>query len=422
MALALGIGLLFGLECGWRTRDAAAGSRSAGIRTFALSGMLGGISGALAQIWPGGTSIGGSIVLAAGFATYAAVMTVFVREENRAENTFSATTAVAGMLAYLLGAYALIGDMRIAAGAAVAATALLAVREGLHGWVASITWPELRSGLVLLAMSFIALPIVPNDPIGPFGGVNPREVWAIAVVLALVSFIGYASVKYLGPSHGILLAAAAGGLISSTAVTVTNARRAAVGEAPHRLLAAGVAAATAVSFFRVFAIVAVLQPRLLALVGPALLGAALAAVGFAAIAAFRSAAGDQIQPELKFQNPFGFLNVVGFAIVLAAIIVLGRAVGETFGAAGAVSGAILIGLADVDAVTVSITHLTPSPLTMWQGAQAILAATASNTLAKAAIGAAIGGGRFAAGIAALALACMIAAALVFGLTIALLPG
>jgi len=229
-------------------------------------------------------------------------------------------------------------------------------------------------------------------------------------------------VKYLGPSHGILLAAAAGGLISSTAVTVTNARRAAVGEAPHRLLAAGVAAATAVSFFRVFAIVAVLQPRLLALVGPALLGAALAAVGFAAIAAFRSAAGDQIQPELKFQNPFGFLNVVGFAIVLAAIIVLGRAVGETFGAAGAVSGAILIGLADVDAVTVSITHLTPSPLTMWQGAQAILAATASNTLAKAAIGAAIGGGRFAAGIAALALACMIAAALVFGLTIALLPG
>jgi uncharacterized membrane protein (DUF4010 family) len=132
----LGIGLLFGLERGWRTRDAAAGSRSAGIRTFALSGLLGGLTGAIAQIWLGGASIGGSSVLAAGFATFAAVITVFVREENRADSTFSATTAVAAMLTYLLGAYAFVGDMRIAAGAAVAATALLALREGLHGWVA----------------------------------------------------------------------------------------------------------------------------------------------------------------------------------------------------------------------------------------------------------------------------------------------
>jgi uncharacterized membrane protein (DUF4010 family) len=422
MALALGIGLLFGLERGWRTRDAAAGSRSAGIRTFALSGLLGGITGAIAQVWLGAASIGGSIVLAAGFATYAAVMTVFVREENRADNTFSATTAVAGMLTYLLGAYAFVGDMRIAAGAAVAATALLAVREGLHGWVASINWPELRSGLVLLAMTFIALPIVPNDPIGPFGGVNPREVWAIAVVLAFVSFIGYASVKYLGPNRGILLAAAAGGLVSSTAVTVTNARRAAAGEAPHGLLVAGVAASTAVSLFRMLAILAALQPGLLTLVGPALVAAALAAVGFAVVSVSRSTAGGQPHLELNFQNPFGFWNVVGFALLLAAIIVLGRAVSEAFGAVGAVSGAVLVGLADVDSVTVSVARMTPGPLTMPQAAYAILAATGSNTFTKAAIGASIGRGRFAAGIAAMASGCMIAAGLVFGLTIALLPG
>src|SRR5215207_385740 len=102
--------------------------------------------------------------------------------------------------------------------------------EELHGWVAKITWLELRSGLVLLGMTFIALPIVPSDPIGPFGGVNPREVWIIAIVLACVSFIGYAAVKYFGARRGLLLAAAAGGLASSTAVTIANARHAARGE------------------------------------------------------------------------------------------------------------------------------------------------------------------------------------------------
>ena len=121
-------------------------------------------------------------------------------------------------------------------------------------------WPELRSGLLLLAMTFIALPIMPGDPIGPFGGVNPREVWIIAIVLARASFNGYVAVNYLAASRGVLLAAAAGGLVSSTAVT---ARRAAVHEGPPELLAAGVSVATAVSFLRVFAIAAALQPSLL---------------------------------------------------------------------------------------------------------------------------------------------------------------
>ena len=112
-------------------------------------------------------------------------------------------------------------------------------------------------------MTFIALPLVPDDPVGPFGGVNPREIWLIAIVLAGVSFLGYAAVKYFGERHGVLLAAAAGGLVSSTAVTLANARRAAAGEGSPQLLAAGVSLATAVSFVRVLAIVAVLRPSLL---------------------------------------------------------------------------------------------------------------------------------------------------------------
>src|SRR5262249_43640749 len=137
---------------------------------------------------------------------------LFSSEENRAAGTYSATTAIAAMLTFALGAYALVGDMRIAAAAAVAAAGIPATREAIHGLVEKITWPELRSGLVLLAMTCIALPILKDDPIGPFGGVNPREVWIIAILLAGISFLGYLAVKVLGVSRGVLLAAAAGGV------------------------------------------------------------------------------------------------------------------------------------------------------------------------------------------------------------------
>jgi uncharacterized membrane protein (DUF4010 family) len=414
IALALGIGLLIGLERGWRTREAESGSRAAGIRTFAISGLLGGIVGAIAAAAGG---IASAIVFAAGFAAYAAMITVFTRAENKAAGTVSATTAVAGMLTFALGVYAALGDVHVAAAAAVAATAILALREELHGWVEKITWPELRSGLVLLAMTFIALPIVPSDPIGPFGGVDLREVWIIAITLAGVSFIGYVAVKYLGASRGVLVAAAAGGLVSSTAVTVTNARRAAAGEGSPRLLAAGVAVATSVSFMRVLTIAAVMQPRLLLLIGPTLVASALVAVGIGLVSAFWRRSGAARQQSVEFRNPFGFWSVVGFAIFLAAIIVLGRMVGETFGAAGAIVGAIAVGLVDVDSLTISMARLTPETLALRDAGYAILAAVISNTVSKIAIGAAMGRGRFAAEIAVMAMLCIVVGGAALALTL-----
>ncbi|MPZ35722.1 MAG: DUF4010 domain-containing protein [Rhodospirillales bacterium] len=416
LAVALGIGLLIGLERGWKSREAEAGSRTAGIRTFAISGLLGGLIGALAQA-AGGVNAAAGVILAFGFMTYSAVIAAFCREENRADETFSATTAVAAMLTFALGAYALVGDVRIAAAGAVATAGLLAARENLHGWVKHITWPELRSGLVLLAMTFIALPIVPDDPIGPFGGVGPREVWLIAIVLAGVSFVGYAAVKYFGASHGVLLAAAAGGLVSSTAVTATNARRAAAGEGSARLLAAGVSLATAVSFLRVLAIVAVLKPSLLLLTAPALLVAIAVVAGHAVISVYWQDFKDGEQTTVEFRNPFDFWSVVGFAVLLAVIIVIGRALGEGVGATGAIIGAAAMGLADVDAVTVSMARLVPDPLSVQQVTYAILAAVATNMLAKLAIGATVGRGTFAIELAVMSTATILAAALTLWLSV-----
>ena len=419
-AVALAIGLLVGLERGWRTREETSGSRAAGIRTFAISGLLGGVLGALATAIGGVASAGGGTVIGIGFAAYAAVIAAFCLDENRADKTYSATTAIAAMATFALGAYTLVGDVRVGAAGAVAVAVVLAMRESLHGWVANITWPELRSALVLLAMTVIALPIVPDAAIGPYGNVNPREIWLIAIVLAGVSFAGYVAVKYLGTTHGTLLAGAAGGLVSSTAVTITNARHASGDTRSSRILAAGVALASGVMFLRVLVIAAVLNASLIALLAPALLTAALAAVAYALIAGYWRGRDEAAVQEIAFRNPFSFWSVVGFALLLAVVLVAGRALGETFGASGAIAGAAIAGLFDVDAITVSMARLAPQPLDTRSAALAIIVAAASDTLSKVAIGASLGGRRFALELAAMALACFLPGGIALWATLSLL--
>ena len=417
-AVALGIGLLIGLERGWRTREMQSGSRTAGIRTFAVSGLLGAVAAALSQA----AGTGAGFVLGASFAAFAAVMIVFCREENKASGNFSATTAIAGILTFSLGAFALIGDMRVAAAAAVATAGILAAREDIHGWVERITWPELRSALVLLAMTFIVLPIVPDDPIGPFGGVNPREIWLIAIVLAAVSFLGYLGVRVLGTRRGLLVSGAAGGLASSTAVTVANARHSIAGEGDPALLAGGVALASAISFLRVTVIVAVLHWALLHLVAPPLVAATVVAVALSLLPLrWRTGRNSKAAQRTAFRNPFAFWSVVGFAIFLGIIVVAGRAISERAGATGAIVGAAAMGIADVDAITVSIASLGSRVLCDQSAAFAILSAVATNMLAKLAIGAAIGSGSFALYLGIVLLACFAAAGIALWLTLFFLP-
>jgi uncharacterized membrane protein (DUF4010 family) len=270
-------------------------------------------------------------------------------------------------------------------------------------------------------MTFVALPLVPSDPIGPFGGVNPREVWIVAIALALVSFLGYVAVKRLGP-RGVLLAAALGGMVSSTAVAIASARRAAAGESSPRLSAAAAAIASAGMFARVVAIVAAMKPALLVLVAPALAAAAFTALGLAMWWATRSASsrvGERQDYPMTFRNPLDLWSVLGFALFLAVIMVLSRVIGETVGATGVVVGAIVAGLADVDAITVSTARLVPEPLKAEHAAVAILAAVASDTVSKVCIGAVIERGRFALLIAAMAAACLSAAGAALALTMAL---
>lgn len=407
-AVALAIGLLIGLERGWATREDEPGSRTAGIRTFAITGLLGGTAGAMALAAGGPASAGGGIVLGLSFAAYAAVITVFAREENRADNTYSATTAIAAILTFALGAYALVGDLRVAAAAAVATAGLLALRQVLHAWVAKITWPELRSALLLLAMTTIALPLIPAEPVGPFGGVNLRETWLIAIVLAGVSFLGYAAIKIFGQERGVLLAAAAGGLVSSTAVMLTNARRAAAGEGAPNLLAAGAMIATSISLARTTFIVGILNRDMLWYVIAPLVAGGAASAAAAVVLSLRGQAAQSQEDAAGLRNPFELRPVVTFAVVLSLLVVIARVVTEQFGVTGAIVAALVTGAGDVDAVTVSMTKLAPATLEVRQAALAVLAAALSNTVVKAVMGATIAGGRFALAVALSTLAAIAA--------------
>lgn len=410
IALAFGIGLLIGLERGWSTREMQPGSRVAGIRTFGISGLLGGLVAAMAA--PSGSTleVGGALLIGLAFATFSSVFIVFNRDASLAGGNHSATGVVAALLTFMLGAYAVLGDRSIAAAAAVSAAGVLAFREGIHRWVARITRRELESGLALLAMSFIALPIVPDRAIGPFGGVNLRQVWIIAIVLAAFSFAGYAAVRYFGERRGELVSAAVGGVISSTAVTISNARRVWAGQGSASLLAAATALATAVSFIRVTAISCVLSPNLLLPVGLPLLVASTVAVAYAWLRSKQRSPDRGTRTPVEFRNPFGFWTVLAMAALMSVLVLAGRLLSQHYGKSGIISGAVAMGLVDVDAMTVSMARLasdTPSPqIAGW----AILCGVGSNTALKVVIASALGRGRFALHVAAICIACSIAAA------------
>jgi uncharacterized membrane protein (DUF4010 family) len=206
--------------------------------------------------------------------------------------------------------------------------------------------------------------------------------------------------KIVGATRGVLLAAAAGGLVSSTAVMASNARRAATGEGAPRILAAGAMLATAISILRTIAVVGALnRPVLMAVVAP-LAAAGAAAIASAFLLALRKGSTDRDGEGTPLRNPFDLKTVFGFAVLLAAMEVTARVLAEQFGGAGALVGALVAGLADVDAVTVSMTKLAPATLTAQAAALAVLVAVASNTLSKVAIGVTVGRGWFAVAVLA----------------------
>ncbi|MBL8571046.1 MAG: DUF4010 domain-containing protein [Phreatobacter sp.] len=390
--VALAIGALVGAERHWRNRDEEDGQRTAGLRTFTMIGMFGGAAGALELALRAGGRADGLIVVGL-FVPFAAAFTLFHYREQMADRNFSVTTVIAAMLTYGLGALAVLGDLRLAGAAGVVLAGVLAARETLHRFIEAVTYPELRSAIVLLAMTFVILPLVPDDPIGPFGGVAPARIWTLAILVAAISFAGYVAVKLMGEAHGELVAGAVGGLLSSTAVTVANARRssAEVSDASAASLAAGALGAGVVSYLRTGGLVIALAPALVWQVAPPLAVAALVMAG----AAFLFARNDAGTHETSAPtNPFDLFKVLQLALLLAAIAFATRAAAQVFGDSGVIGVAAVTGLGDVDAPVITAAGLAGKGVSLETAAIAMLVAALSNTLAKAAYGIALGARRF----------------------------
>jgi len=389
LALALAIGFLVGVERGWRERDIAEGGRTAGIRTYALTGLLGGVAGLLSA------TFGGWAFATLGLP-YAAAFIWFKAREAVDEHDHSVTAIVAALLVFGLGAYAVLGDWQVASGAAVVLTALLAFKDVLHGWLKKLTWQELRSALVLLAMSFVALPILPDRGLGPYGAFNPHELWLLTIVLAGVSFGAYALVKLFGPSRGLVAASLAGALVSSTAVTV-NLARVARADPDHVRLAAGCGLfAGGVMALRILGVVAVLAPSLLWPLAPAL-GAFATASGLAGLVTVGRHGWTASPGSWPMKGPFEFSLVLKLAVVLGLVMAAARTLSAIYGSQGLLPLSALAGLVDVDAVALAASRMTTNEgLDAGLAAQAILLATAVDSTSKATIAVVLGGRRFGA--------------------------
>ncbi len=394
LALALGIGLLIGIERGWQDRGGDPGSRAAGIRTHAVIGLLGGVWALLSQLT-------GAVVLGLAALGFAATFAFFEWREMRGAGSYSATGLIAGLLSFALGAYAVLGDRLAAASAAVAATVILAERQLLHDFLSRLKWSELRAALLLLVMTVVLLPVMPDRPIDPWGAVNLFQIWLMTVMVAAISYGGYIAVRLAGGRKGLLYAGAVGGLVSSTTVSWTFARLARSHPDSMPEFAAGVVAAWAVSILRVFAIVAVLAPPLaLALAGP--FAAAFAVFGAGTALLYRRSAQAAPSAELMLQDPFEIFAILRFGALLAAVMVATRLLAVAFGKPGLFALSFLSGLADVDPITLSMTGMSGRAAGPAIAAAAILIAVAANMLAKVLLALAFGSGRFAFRLAVIA--------------------
>ncbi len=405
LSVALAIGLLIGLERGWRRRSAGEGGRAAGLRTLGLTGLLGGVVALTVQ----GAA---DALLGAAFLSVALVLGGFQWLEARRTRDASATSVIAGLLAFALGAYAVRGTLQIAVGGAVAATALLAFKRPLHAWVRALSWSELRALVVLLVMTALILPVLPDRTFDPWQALNPRRVWLLAVLIAGVSFMGYAAVRIAGARGGLLLSALAGGLASSTATTLSFARLVRANPALCTWLAGGSLISSGLMALRVLVLAgAINRPFASALAWP--MGAVALVLGAAgALLMTRRPAGAGSAQVTTLSNPLELAAALKFAGLIAVIMVLGKVLSRTLGASGVYALAVLSGVADVDALTLSVSGLVDRDLARSAAVLAVSLAVGSNTLSKAAIATVVGGRRHGlliggASLAAVAIGAMV---------------
>jgi uncharacterized membrane protein (DUF4010 family) len=405
LGLALALGLLVGLERGWQERAAAEGSRIAGIRTFGLIGLLGGLWELLAREV-------GELILGVAFLAFALLMVIAHVAEARVSKDYGVTTLIAALITFVLGALVVRGYRGIAATGAVVTTILLSLKPVLHSWLQRIEAVELKAALKLLLVSVVILPILPDHGYGPWQALNPYEIWWLVVLMAALSFAAYCAVKVAGAEKGILWTGFLGGLVSSTAVSFHLARLPQKTK-QERILAAGVLVASGTMFVRVLIIVAIVKPSLFLPLSLPL--AVMTLVVFAAaIFGVRKSQSTTSVP-LRLRNPVELGQAAQFGALLAGILLLAKAVQAWLGEAGLYLLAGIAGIGEVDAITISPARMVDVDVPGRVVVLGVVLATMVNTVTKALLVTAFGGKKMGFSVAwPLALALSVGAGAVWG--------
>ncbi len=388
LGIALGLGLLVGLQREWAEPEAA------GIRTFGLITVLGTVCALLAQKY-GGWVLAGGIVALGGLMVLA-----HLRRERSPENHPGATTEVAALLMFTVGALLPAGMITEAVAIGGGVALLLHWKKPLHGFVERIGGADIRAVFRLVLIALVVLPLLPDRSFGPYEVLNPFRIWLMVVLIVGISVAGYLISRYLGARAGSVVNGILGGLISSTATTVSYARRSKVAPETSALSAMVIIIASTVVFGRVAFEVAVVAPGIFWQVLPqfGLMGLWMALLAAGAFVLARKE--HVVAPEPKDPSNLAAAVVFGglYALVLLAVAAAREHLGET----GLYLVSALSGLTDMDAITISTAQMiTADRLSVAIGWRMMLVGALSNILFKGFVIAILGPSRLLGRIALL---------------------
>lgn len=408
LGVAALVGLAVGIERQWSGHAEGPDARFAGARTFFLLGGVGGLSGVL--LAAGATAL--SAVLLGGAALLVAA--AYLMASRRGSLDPDGTTEIAAIVVLGLGVLAGLGHLRLASAAGVVVVLALNEKSRIHEFVRRIDDWELRGALQFAVLALVVLPLMPKGPYGPLGGVHPQALWLLVLLFSGLNFLGFVARRAVGVTRGYAYAGLVGGLISSTVVTLNFARRSRQESAAGMGLAAGVVGACTVLILRVTGVTFVLNQS----AGWALLPMAavpLAAGVLLTAWAFRpgpAATEPAAEPLTSPSNPLQLGSAIRLAVAFQVAMMALAWVQGAFGSAGVLPLAALLGLTDMDALTVSMARLGTDDRMLRLAAQAIMVGMLSNTVLKFGVIVTLGTGRFrrlaGAGLAYLGAATLLA--------------
>lgn len=385
LLVALAIGLLIGIERGWSNRDEEEGTRIAGIRTFSLIGLLGAVAALLSQqagVW----------FLGSAFLAVSALIIASHILGVHADKDVGTTTAFTMMLTFALTAWSAYDHPIPALAITVVVMTLLGHKPVLHGWLKKTTPLDFFSGIKLLIISIVLLPLLPNQGYGPWNAINPYWIWWMVVLVSGLSFLGYLMIQFAGKNTGTIATAIAGGLISSTATTLTLARFAR-DEQGKSLFAGAALLTSAIMFPRVIIEIMVVHPALLYRLWLPLIVMPMGLLGVFYWLWLQHKKTPEKAPPIEHKSPLQLSMALKISLLLAVMLLLSEATKNWFGDQGIYVLSVISGLMDVDAITLSLSRSARHELAGNVAARGILLACAANTLAKGIIFAAIAGVR-----------------------------